>query len=33
MGALVNPAWLTAAAWAISFAIIGLNLKLLYGLL
>jgi manganese transport protein len=30
MGALVNPAWLTAAAWAISFVIIGLNLKLLY---
>jgi manganese transport protein len=30
MGVLVNPAWLTAAAWAISFVIIGLNLKLLY---
>ncbi len=30
MGALVNPAWLTAAAWAVSFVIIGLNLKLLY---
>ena len=30
MGALVNPAWLTGAAWAISFVIIGLNLKLLY---
>jgi manganese transport protein len=30
MGALVNPAWLTAAAWTISAVIIGLNLKLLY---
>lgn len=33
MGALVNPAWMTALAWTISLIIIALNLKLLYGFL
>ena len=33
MGALVNPAWMTALAWTISLVIIALNLKLLYGFL
>jgi NRAMP (natural resistance-associated macrophage protein)-like metal ion transporter len=33
MGVHVNPAWLKVAAWAISAAIIALNLKLLSGVL
>lgn len=33
MGAFVNPAWVKATAWAVSLAIIGLNLTLLAGLL